>query len=144
MTVWRVFWMLVYPIAVFLHRWGGASYAWVNVGKGAWHREYFDALWHYRWYGTRIERIPDEVNLCGIVYRVGVSEGLVTFVDRALGCRISFDRDSHDQHAHLWYSNTTGRIPADHYVKAYQWVEAVYGGAHEIKAPVVRVHRAEE
>ena len=130
---------MIYPFAQIAHKLFGMSYKWVNVGIGAWHREYFDQLWHHRWYGDVIETMPHDANLCGIRYEVSVSEGLVTFVERhCSGTRLTFERDPHDQYGFLWYYSGSNHVPASHFEQAYQWVKAVYGGSHELKKPALR------
>lgn len=136
LSVRRAFWMLAYPFCLIGNKFG-ASYKWVNVGKGAWHPEWFDPLWHWRWYGTQIEQMPETVNLCGIRYHVSVAEGLVTFVDRVSGTRLSFERDPHDRYADLWYCDPGRRFPATHFREAYEWIQAVYGGSHVKKRAAV-------
>lgn len=144
----RMLWRLAYPFALAAHRWFGASYTWVNVGRGAWHTPStaFDPLWHWRWYGTPIDSMPPSVNLCGIVYRVSVAEGLVLFIatDGMSGNRMEFTRDPHDQHDHLWLLSLGGVTPATHVQKAYEWVKAVFGGSFDKKRPPLRQANAIE
>lgn len=40
-------------------------------------------------------------------------------------CRLVFERRSA-----LWYAEISDGIPVAHVLKAYQWIEAVYGGSH--------------
>lgn len=134
----RLFWKCAYPFCRIGHKLFGLSYKWVNVGIAAWHGEYFDALWHWRWFGDSIDQMPDEVNLCGIVYRTTVAEGLVQFSEsHCSGTRLCFERDPHDQYGFLWYYEGSQRVPACHWEEAYAWVKAVYGGSHELKRPAL-------
>lgn len=113
----------------------GLSYKWVNVSRSAWGTSSHNDLWHYRWFGDEIDAMPDYVNLCGIMYRVVVAEGMVLFRcdDGMSTTMIEFHRDPHDQYGFLWYSEVNGRFPACHYERAHEWVKAVYGDDHEIK-----------
>ena len=137
----RLWWRIVYPFAVVAHRCFGTSYVWVNVAMGAWMTPAtgFGPMWHWRWYGQSIDKIPASVNLRGIRYRVAVSEGLVVFAasDGVAG-RIEFTRDPHDRYGFLWYLAISGPTPAGHCEEAYDWVKAVYGGSHERKRPALR------
>lgn len=137
MKIKRTIWKLAYPFCRVLHRALGLSYKWVNVGKAAWHPEYFDPLWHYQWFGDEITEMPEAVNLCGIMFHVSVADGLVTFSSRDFWEVIRFDRDPYDPHAMLWYIRVGGRVPACHVASATAWIEAVYGGSHEIKRKAV-------
>lgn len=129
----RLLWKLAYPFTRMAHRLFGLSYKWVNVGKAAWHRERFDPLWHYEWFGDEIPEMPEHVNVCGIMYCVSVSEGLVSFRSRDSWSRMEFTRDPHDPYADLWYFEHSGHLPATHIDTAYRMVRAVYGGSHERK-----------
>lgn len=130
----RLFWRLSLPFVIVANKLG-ASYKWVNVARSAWAHASHNDLWHYRWFGDRIDMMPDFVNLCGTMYRVTVAEGLVSFRcdDGMSATRIEFRRDPHDQYGFLWYSEVNGNFPACHYERAYEWIKAVYGGSHEIK-----------
>jgi hypothetical protein len=133
----RAFWMIIYPFAVLANRVFGASYKWVNVGHGAWHRDRFDALWHCRWYGTPIPALPSLVNLCGILYSASAHEGLVTFrpewVHQLPTWRICFRRDDIAGHV-IWYVELGQELAAPHVIAAYEWVEAVFGGSFEFRS----------
>lgn len=131
----RLFWRIAYPVTIAAHKLFGLSYRWVNVGKAAWltPETGFGALWHYRWFGNEIRELPSHVILSGLRHTVSVHEGLVVFVSDMSSGRIEFTRDPHDQYAFLWYIATNGSVPACHVEDAIQWVDAVYGGSHEIK-----------
>jgi hypothetical protein len=131
----RALWYLLSPVVWCAHRLGLCSYKWVNVCVGARRPDLFDPLWQYEWYGAPIRDIPSRVNLCGIEYHAGASEGTVTFVDDVTKCRITFERDAVEREA-LWYLALSGyrlTAPAPHVDAAYRWVKAVYGGSHEWK-----------
>ena len=136
--VLRLLWRLAHPFCVAGHKVFGLSYKWVNVSRAAWHRELFDPLWHHRLFGDEIQAMPDDVNLCGIRYNVTVAEGLIQFVSRDLHSRLMFERDPHDRYGFLWYYQGHGHVPVCHVCRAYEWVEAVYGGSHDLKRPAVR------
>lgn len=126
----RSFWVCVSPIVRLANRLRLCSYKWVNVCKGARRRESFNPLWHHRFYGTPVTRLPDEVNLCGIVYRASHSEGTVTFVEEFTRTRMTFERD-HIERESLWYFTASGRVPASHVREAHAWVNAVFGHSFE-------------
>lgn len=128
----------MYPLALVGHKLFGLSYKWVNVGIGAWRRDSFDPLWQHRWYGDEIDAMPDSVNLCGCRYDVSVAEGLVLFVSRDYCTRLCFERDPHDRYGFLWYLDGSNHVAVCHVVQAYEWIEAVYGGSHELKRPAVK------
>lgn len=113
----------------------GASYYWVNRCRGAWNRNSFDQLWQHKHYGDPITEMPKEVVLHGILFRVVVSDGLVQFIEvMGIGTnRIMFERDPHSRHAFMWYCEISHQMPACYIIRAYEWVEAVYGGSHNIK-----------
>lgn len=129
---------MLYPFAWIGNKWLGLSYKWVNVAYAAWHPELYNPIWHYQWFGDAIEEMPDKVNLCGTMYDVTVSEGLVQFVNREMVItRISFERDPHDKYAELWYCSYAGsfnKVPASDLERAYEWIKAVYGGSFEVKS----------
>lgn len=129
-----MFWRVLSPFVWCAHRMGVCSYKWVNVCHGAHHPERFDALWQYEWYGAPIRELPHLLTLCGIGYRVGASEGTVTFVEEFTRRRITFERDGIAREG-LWYIALSGTMPApaSHIDAAYRWVQAVYGGSHEWK-----------
>lgn len=132
MTFSRFKWRMAYWPALVLNRVFGVSYKWVNAGRGAWREDLYNPLWHHEWYGSPIPAIPNEVVLRGIGYRVSSHEGLVQFVSDSPFCHtISFTRDPHDPHAHLWDVATSKPVSAEHIVEAYGWVKAVYGGPFE-------------
>jgi hypothetical protein len=139
----RILWRIAYPFAYSLNLFGWLSYKWVNVSKSAWitSETGFGELWHYEWFGDEIDAIPERVVLCGIGYRVAVSEGLVVFREACgmSAARIEFRRDPHDQYGFLWYLELNGCVSASHVEEAYKWVKAVYGGSHERKRPAIRV-----
>lgn len=132
---------MAYPFVVVANK-CGLSYKWVNVVRSAWITADtgFGPLWHFRWFGDEIKAMPDRVILCGIGYRVSVSEGLVLFKcdDGMSGTRLEFTRDPHDKYGFLWYVNLVGSCPGCHLEAAYEWVKAVYGGSHEIKKAPIR------
>lgn len=134
----RIFWRIAYPFCWLGNKLFGTSYKWVNVGIAAWHREYFDPLWHHEWFGDPIDSMPPAVNVCGIMYEISVAEGLVQFLDRhCSGRRLRFERDPHDRYGFMWYFESSGAVPASHIQKAYDWIKAVYGGSHELKRPAL-------
>jgi len=137
----RLFWKLLYPFCWLNWRMGG-SYKWVNVGKAAWHPELFNPLWHHEWFGDDIPAMPGEVNLCGIMHRVTIADGMIIFANPYSGQRIIFVRDQHDPHALLWSVETGESAVACHLDAAYRWAKAVYGGEHEIKQPVTAEEKA--
>jgi hypothetical protein len=132
----RALWTCVSPLAWALHRMGICSYKWVNICTGARRPDLFDPLWHYRHYGTPILALPDSVNLCGILYQVAASEGIVTFLDGVSKQRITFERDDIEREP-LWYLDLSGRPPAPHVRDAYEWVCAVFGGSFQRRAASV-------
>lgn len=135
----RCFWKTVYPLAILGYRLGVLSYKWVNVGCAAWHREWFDPLWHHEWFGDPIACLPDSVNLCGIRYSASEREGLIQFINRDFGTtRITFARDPHDPHDHLWRVELAGNVPAPHCDVAYRWVKAVFGGSFHRTRPCTK------
>lgn len=76
--------------------------------------------------------IPKEVNIGAIMHNVQVSENLVVFSQQAVfwGChsRLSFSREKPGA---LWYfefSETFGRVPVCHIVKAFAFVKEWFGG----------------
>lgn len=79
--------------------------------------------------------MPEYANLCGIMYRIQVSEGLVVFTskDNAWGCltRISFTERSF-----CWYIEIHGShgkaVMVSHVLKAYSLVTEHLGKNHEI------------
>lgn len=133
--------MFAYPFAIAANRLGLCSYKWVNVGHGAWRSDRFNELWHWQWYGTPIEDLPDEVILGGIMYRAAAAEGAVTFFDNVTKCRITFYRDdlAHEVMGReaLWYLELSSyhQHAAAHVREAYAWVCAVFGDSHEWKRP---------
>lgn len=137
----RLFWRIACPFVLLAHRFG-ASYKWVNVVRSAWTTadQGYGKLWHHRWFGDAIDSIPNRVVLCGIGYRVAVSEGLVVFNcdDGMSATRIAFARDPYDAYGFLWYVEINGPCPACHMEAAHSWVTAVFGGSHEIKKAPLR------
>jgi len=132
----RITWRFLYPFTLLLHKIFGLSYKWVNVGIGAWRRDLFDLLWHYEWYGDKIEELPESVILCGIRYHTVAREGLVQFFNNDMGVtRLQFERDPYDNCGALWYyvGGKRKEVPVAHIDKAYRWLIAVYGGSHEMK-----------
>ena len=135
----RLFWRCAYPVARLAHLFG-ASYKWVNVGRAAWHRESFDPLWHHEWFGDPIAALPDQVALCGVAYNVAVAEGTVVFTTAypfmGYPKRLVFERRTY-----LWYADVCSGIPVVHVLQAYQWIAAVYGGSHVIRAEPETVYQ---
>jgi hypothetical protein len=83
--------------------------------------------------------MPERVTLHGIRYGVSASEGLVSFVESepmfGMGSRIWFERDPDAAYPTVWTCQSSGRhVAATHIVRAYEWVEAVFGGTFERKA----------
>lgn len=77
-------------------------------------------------------RLPREVNLCGILYRVAEPDGMIVFSESCgvWGCvtRFSFQKKSM-----CWYVSIEGtrdNVMACHILKAYEMVCAAYGGNH--------------
>lgn len=136
MSIRRFSWRFAYPFCRILHRFG-LSYKFVNIGIAAWNRESFNPLWHHKYFGDEITNMPESVNLCGILYHVAVSEGLVKFSSRDTWSFISFTRDPFAMEF-LWYVELVGRVPASHVERAYEWIKAVYGGSFELKRPAIR------
>ena len=129
----RLFWRVVSPLVRLANKAGWLSYKWCNVCIASWDRNSFDQLWQYEWFGDEIPIIPLNVNICGMGYAVSYHEGLVKFSRRDGWTFITFMRDPHDVHAHLWYIDLRGNVPASHVDVAYNWVRAVHGGSFEKK-----------
>lgn len=129
---------------------GPLSYKWMNVCHSAWQPNSFDKLWQYQWFGDPIEKLPAYVNLCGIVYKTVVTEGLVLFkADNGMtGTNIAMERDPHAKYSFMWYMNyekTFQKVAMAHVERAYDWVKAVYGGSHEMKqAPLPESREPED
>lgn len=127
----RLFWRIATPFIRVANRLSWLSYKWVNVCISAWDENSFDPLWQYEWFGKEVLIIPPNVNICGIGYTATYHEGLVKFSSRDSWTFISFTRDPHDVHAHLWYVELTGHVPAGHVDVAYRWVRSVRGGSFD-------------
>lgn len=125
----RLFWTLSTPVVYAGYRLGVWSYLWVNVCRGAREPSSFNPLWQNQWYGTPINRLPEEVILCGIGYRTSVSEGTVVFINEVTRTRIVFERDPFDRLENLWHVMVNGQMPASHVRDAYSWVCAVFGAS---------------
>lgn len=130
----RLFWVFVTPLVRLANKFGWLTYKWVNVCLSASDPNSFDRLWQYEWFGDEIAIIPPQVNICGMMYRADYhDEGLIKFSCRDGWTFIMFTRDPHDIHAHLWYVELTGHVPASHVDIAYRWVRAVHGGSFQKK-----------
>lgn len=143
--VLRAWWTCLSPFVWTANRMGLCSYKWVNVCTGARRPDLFNPLWHHRHFGTPIQALPDSVNLCGILYQVSASEGIVTFVGDWTKDRITFERDDIEREP-LWYLELSGRPTASHVIDAYGWVCALFGGSfqHSASSAPLTPNRTEE
>lgn len=96
-----------------------------------------NADYRFRQFGDRLDRIPNEVNIGGIRHRVQIAEGMVIFSQTSgfygTHSRICFERGSDGMLWYLKFSETWDRIPVAHVLKAWDYVQVVYGGDFEIR-----------
>lgn len=103
-----------------------------TLSRSLWHpAEYPDDYW-WKHFGEPLHEIPAEVILGAIRHQVQIHEGVIVFSQRdgmyGTHSRISFEKDSDGSLWYLRFSETWGKVPVAHVLKAYKYVEAVYGG----------------
>lgn len=111
-------------------RWFSKALGSYTLGRSLWHPSEFPDAYRWEHFRHPLKRLPAQVILGGISHRVSEAEGLIVFSQEAgfygTHSRICFERDA----GMLWYlkfSETWDKVPMSHVLKAYRYVEAVYG-----------------
>lgn len=113
-----------------------------TLGRALWNQRPEDAAYRFEMFGMPLGVIPSSVLLGGIRYRVSVAEGLIVFSESG-GCWGTHTRICFERHETIWYlkfSETWERVPVSHVLKAWRYVEEVYGGNFEIRRQVDTSH----
>lgn len=90
-----------------------------------------------------MSEIPKTVLIGAIEHQVQVHEGAVVFSQTSgfWGChsRMTFTRDLDGMLWYLEFSETFGKIPVCHVIKAFGFVKEWFGGDFEFKRPAEKV-----
>lgn len=136
----RVFWKMMLPLFWIYARKMGGGYKYYNRCIAAWNPKLFTAIDQNAWFGTPVSEIPCFVVLCGIGYDVEQYEGLVKFTESGgiygTVTELVFERENDLDPWRLTLLDSFDSIMVKHIIRAYQWVEAVYGGSFETKRSI--------